>query len=59
MELYLLARQDLAVPAVHRKTSEKGKAAWSGKRRSVRKQAVPDQPSYRLNGQSGVLVLLN
>ena len=40
---------------VQTKTSEKGKAAWLGKRRSVRKQTVPAQPSNRLRGWSGVL----
>lgn len=28
-----------------KKTSEKGKAAWSACKRSARKQTVPDQPS--------------
>lgn len=40
------------------KTSENGKEAESGSRRSVKKQTVPLHPSYKLRGQSGYLAPL-
>lgn len=34
--------------SVHTKTLNKGNSAWSGCRRSTRKQMVPERPSNRL-----------
>lgn len=46
--MFVEVSKQLKPASIHTKTLNRGNSAWSGCRRSTRKQIVPDRPSNRL-----------